>query len=73
MPLGEVGVKTLRSVHGGIIEFGKGCYSAIRNPVAHESVDDYSVTEHEALESLTAFNLLARWIDRAQVITGESQ
>jgi hypothetical protein len=68
VPLGEVSDKTFRSVHGGIIEFGKGCFSVIRNPVAHESEDDYSVTEHEALESLTAFSLLARWIDRAQVV-----
>jgi uncharacterized protein (TIGR02391 family) len=73
VPLGEVSEKTVRSVHSGIIEFGKGCFSAIRNPVAHESADDYSVTQHEALESLTAFSLLARWIDRAQVITDESQ
>jgi hypothetical protein len=73
VPLGDVGEKTIRSVHSGIIEFGKGCFSAIRNPVAHESEDDYSVTEHEALESLTAFSLLARWVDRAQVLTDASQ
>ncbi|HEX5120069.1 MAG TPA: TIGR02391 family protein [Pseudonocardiaceae bacterium] len=68
VPLGSVSEKTLKSVHAGIIEYGKGCFSVIRNPVAHESEDDYSVTEHEALESLTAFSLLARWVDRAQVI-----
>lgn len=70
--LGDVGESTVRSVHTGIIAFGKGCFSAIRNPVAHESEDDYSITEHEALESLTAFSLLARWIDRAQVETSKS-
>lgn len=70
VPLGSnVGDKTVKSVHAGIIEFGKGCFSVIRNPLAHESADDYSITEHETLESLTAFSLLARWIDRAQVET----
>ncbi|MFD0884052.1 TIGR02391 family protein [Streptosporangium algeriense] len=54
-----------RSVQVGAMQFGCGLFSAVRNPVAHLADDDHDVAEQEALESLTAFSLLSRWIDRA--------
>lgn len=67
IPLSDVSDDTRKSIHRGIINFGQGCFAAIRNPVAHESEDAYSMTEREALESLAALSLLALWIERAEV------
>ncbi|MFI9558914.1 TIGR02391 family protein [Nonomuraea endophytica] len=58
-----------KSVQVGTINFGCGLFSAVRNPVAHLADDDHDVDEQEALESLAAFSLLARWIDRATLET----
>ncbi|WP_344920259.1 TIGR02391 family protein [Streptosporangium oxazolinicum] len=54
-----------KSVQVGAIQFGCGLFSAVRNPVAHLADDDHDVEEQEALESIAAFSLLSRWIDRA--------
>ncbi len=47
--------------------FADGCYTAIRNPAAHEVQEE--LTEDEALEQLAAFSVLARWVDQAKVVT----
>jgi hypothetical protein len=47
------------------MEFGAGCFTGIRNPVAHE--DGLKLTEQVALEQLAAFSVLARWIDECTV------
>ncbi|CAD12002.1 hypothetical protein (fragment), partial (plasmid) [Streptomyces coelicolor A3(2)] len=53
--------------HEGAAAFARGVYVAIRNPIAHELGDE--LKEHEALEQLAAFSLLARWVDDATVET----
>jgi hypothetical protein len=64
------GSRTYRSVHEGIAAFGAGCYQAIRNPLAHDVDDEPS--EHEALEQLAAFSILARWVESAELeVAGE--
>jgi hypothetical protein len=47
------------------MEFGAGCFEAIRNLAAH--VDGLHLSEQVALEQLAAFSLLARWIDECEV------
>ncbi|MFF8919054.1 TIGR02391 family protein [Streptomyces sp. NPDC015032] len=56
-----------RSQHEGAAAFARGVYVAIRNPIAHELGDE--LKEHEALEQLAAFSLLARWVDDSTVET----
>lgn len=56
---------TWRSRQLGAMEFGAGCFTGIRNPVAHE--DGLKLTEQVALEYLAAFSVLARWIDECTV------
>jgi hypothetical protein len=59
------GGETFRNRHDGAANFARGVYSAIRNPGAHDELDELS--ELEALEQLAAFSILARWIDVAVV------
>jgi hypothetical protein len=61
---------TWRSKHQGAMEFGAGCFEAIRNPAAHEH--GLALSEQVALEQLAAFSLLARWIDECEVATAPS-
>lgn len=61
------GSDTWRSQHDGAAAFARGVYAAIRNPIAHELGDE--LKEHEALEQLAAFSLLARWVDDSTVET----
>ncbi|MFF9817153.1 TIGR02391 family protein [Streptomyces sp. NPDC014006] len=60
--------ETFRSVHGGAMTFAEGCYAGIRNPNSHEDGLP-ELPEHEALEQLAAFSLLARWVEAATVHT----
>ncbi|MFF2025085.1 TIGR02391 family protein [Streptomyces sp. NPDC058171] len=60
------GGDTFRSVHRGAMAFAEGCYAGIRNPNSHED-NLPELPEHEALEQLAAFSVLARWIDTADV------
>ncbi|MFI6634284.1 TIGR02391 family protein [Nonomuraea fuscirosea] len=59
------GSPTYTSIHEGAAAFAEGCYRAIRNPTAH--VPQTELAEHEALEQLAAFSVLARWVDAATV------
>jgi uncharacterized protein (TIGR02391 family) len=63
----DVGTKTVSSLYGGISGFGKGLFQAVRNPLAHEAPGAMGTTEQQALESLAALSLFARWVDRAIV------
>lgn len=58
------GSDTYRSLHDGAGALARGLYGAVRNPISHE-YDEAELDEDEALESLAAFSILARWIDRA--------
>lgn len=51
----------------GAMALAEGLFAAVRNPASHDVLEE--LPEHEALEQLAAFSVLARWVDRAQVIT----
>lgn len=63
--MGDDGSKTFQSLHRGAAAFAEGCFAALRNPGSHDPQDD--LPEHEALEQLAAFSVLARWVDRAAI------
>ncbi|RYF51158.1 MAG: hypothetical protein EOO27_30460 [Comamonadaceae bacterium] len=54
-----------RDRHLGALNLGHGLFSGVRNPLNHIGADD--LTEQEALETLAAWSLFARWVDRAAV------
>jgi len=49
------------------MNFGFGCFAAIRNPLGHLPNDEVELDEQTALEPLAALSLFARWIDEADV------
>lgn len=55
--------QTRESLRQGAMDFGAGCFAAIRNPVGHLPNDQFELSEQDALERLAALSLLARWID----------
>lgn len=59
--------QTRESMRQGAMDFGAGCFAAIRNPVGHLPNDLVELDEQSALERLAALSLLARWIDEASV------
>lgn len=59
--------KTRDSMTQGAMNFGMGCFLAIRNPLGHLPDDEHNLTEQEALEQLASWSLFARWIDRAEI------
>lgn len=59
--------QTRESLRRGVMDFGAGCFAAIRNPVGHLPNADLELTDQEALERLAALSLLARWIEEATV------
>lgn len=61
--------QTRDSLRDGAMNFGAGCFQAIRNPVGHLPNDEHELSEQQALERLAAWSLLARWIDEAEVVT----
>ncbi|MFF5757497.1 TIGR02391 family protein [Streptomyces longwoodensis] len=62
------GSDTFRSVQRGAAAFAEGCYAGIRNPNSHEDGLP-ELPQHEALEQLAAFSVLARWVDTATLAT----
>lgn len=62
--------QTRGSMTTGVMNFGVGCFMAIRNPIGHLPDDQHDLTEQEALEQLAAWSLFARWIERAGVSRG---
>lgn len=63
----DEGTPAWTNTHDGAMAFARGCMMRIRNVIEH---DDGRWDEREALESLAALSLLARWIDSATVIEG---
>jgi hypothetical protein len=59
--------QTRESLRQGAMDFGAGCFAAIRNPVGHLPNDQFELPEQEALERLAALSLFARWIDESSV------
>ncbi|MBX7469093.1 TIGR02391 family protein [Streptomyces sp. NPDC001251] len=66
--MADDGSDTFRSLHRGAMAFAEGCYAGLRNPNSHEASLP-ALPEHEALEQLAAFSVLARWVDTAAVLT----
>ncbi|MFC1431455.1 TIGR02391 family protein [Streptacidiphilus sp. N1-3] len=66
--MADDGSDTYRSLHRGAAALAEGVYAALRNPSSHEdNLPD--LPEHEALEQLAAFSVLARMVDGARVET----
>jgi hypothetical protein len=57
--------ETWKSRQLGAAFFGRGCFQAIRNPLAHNH--ELRLSPQAALEMLAALSLLARMIDEGQV------
>jgi len=64
---GDDGGKSASSLRRGVRSYAEGCYAALRNPAAHDVTIE--ISEHEALEQLAAFSVLARWVDAATLVT----
>lgn len=64
--------QTRESVRQGVMNFGTGCFGAIRNPVGHLPNDELELSEQVAVEQLAALSLLARWLDDADVVTSSA-
>jgi hypothetical protein len=56
---------TVRAMRIGILNFSQGIYSAIRNPATHSTEN---MERQEALEQLATLSILARWVDRCDVV-----
>jgi hypothetical protein len=64
--------QTRNSMRQGAMNFGSGCFAAIRNPLGHLPNTEVDLDEQTALEQLAALSLLARWIDEADVIQSKA-
>lgn len=63
--------QTRSSMEQGVMNFGAGCFGAIRNPVGHRPNDEIVLDEQTALEQLAALSLFARWIDQATLVEAD--
>ncbi len=63
------GSKTYQNVHRGAMLLAQSLYAGVRNPLDHDSLADPS--EQEALETMAAISLLARWTDRSTLVEAE--
>lgn len=63
---GEDSNLTVRAMRVGILNLAQGVFSAIRNPATHSTED---MARQEALEQLATLSILARWIDRCELVT----
>lgn len=57
--------RTWTSRHQGAMEFGAGLFQAVRNLTAHADPNE-ELTPEYALDCLSSFSLLARWVDEAE-------
>lgn len=57
---------TVRAMRQGILNMAQGVFSAIRNPATH-STDE--LPRQEALEQLATLSVLARWVERCELVT----
>lgn len=58
--------ETVKNRNRALRPFAEGCFAGIRNPATHEHGPDWD--EQTALEYLAALSVLARWIDKCDVI-----
>jgi hypothetical protein len=59
---------TVKAMRSGIFNMAQGVFSAVRNPATH-STDE--LPKQEALEQLATLSVLARWIDKCELIKVE--
>jgi len=57
---------SVKSMRVGILNMLQGVFSAIRNPATHSTQD---MERQEALEQLATLSILARWIDRRELVS----
>ena len=57
---------TVRSMRQGILNMAQGVFAAIRNPTSH-STDE--TPRQEALEQLATLSILARWVERCELVS----
>ena len=62
---GDPELPSTKNRQRGAMALAEGLYSAIRNPLGHELAPEWD--ENVALEMLSAFSMLARWVDEASV------
>ncbi|MCU1701722.1 MAG: hypothetical protein JWR34_7785 [Mycobacterium sp.] len=60
---------TVKAMRTGLLQFGQGCFAAIRNPATHGTTD---MAPQEALEQLAILSTLARWIDQCDLLKTEA-
>nr|WP_015061940.1 TIGR02391 family protein [Arthrobacter sp. J3.40]AFK89317.1 hypothetical protein [Arthrobacter sp. J3.40] len=56
---------TVKAMRVGILNTAQGVFSAIRNPATHTTDE---LPKQEALEQLATLSVLARWIERCELI-----
>lgn len=66
---GEDNDLTVRAMRTGLLQFGQGCFAAIRNPATHGTTE---IASQEALEQLAILSTLARWIDACTLLKAET-
>lgn len=62
---GDPSTDTWRSRQRGLHLLAQGVYAGVRNVATHEQED---WTEHQALEYLATFSVLARWSDETELV-----
>ncbi|WP_414727728.1 TIGR02391 family protein [Zafaria cholistanensis] len=62
---GRQGQPKLDHAAGRAVNFSRGAFMAIRNPLAHHGGTDFE--QHEALELLSVFSVSARWVEECSV------
>ncbi|WP_164198893.1 TIGR02391 family protein [[Micrococcus luteus] ATCC 49442] len=62
---GDRSSETWRSRQEGAAALSRGAFTAIRNRLAHHG--DTDLSEHEALEHLAVFSVIARWVEECAV------
>jgi hypothetical protein len=56
---------TVKAMRVGILSMAQGAFSAIRNPATHLNAE---LPRQEALEQLATLSILARWVDKCELI-----
>ncbi|RIR86658.1 hypothetical protein D2E66_03260 [Mycobacteroides abscessus] len=60
---------TVKAMRTGLLQFGQGCFAAIRNPATHGTTE---MAAQVALEQLAVLSTLARWIDQCQLLEAQA-
>lgn len=62
---GDPADQSVKTMSDGLRNFAAGVQLTIRNPAVHAGLE---MTEQDGLERLAALSLLARWIDRCEIV-----